>query len=374
MWVPRKLKSWASTHIYLSVKSSTNLADAELFLAGKEASKPSCKFYAVQNGRVPGIYTDWPSAQRQIIGWSKSRHKCFSTRTEAQNFLDEGFQTLLNKESNRTEIEDGHSTDLRQTEANGLLQKKLKNSALLVPSTTKDSKSNIGTAGFDFYEPGIGLPLDAEDGFDPNVILEANSGNVVFKTRIQKEATKLQAVRPVAESVLRVYTDGSSLRNGQTGSLAGIGVYFGPCDTRQVYPHLQPRVIWTSLNLSRNLSEPLIGPRQTNQRAELTAIVRTLDTVPKDRDVVIVSDSQYAINCATMWYINWRRNGWKTTAGKMVENRDLVENIVSRIEERDVLKVQTTFEWIKGHADLPGNVEADKLAVGGARKTANMST
>ena len=118
----------------------------------------------------------------------------------------------------------------------------------------------------------------------------------------------------------------------------------------------------------RNVSETLPGPRQTNQRAELTAIRRALELVPKNRDVSIITDSRYAIDCVTSWYINWRKNGWKTSAGKAVENKDLVENILAKIEERNSLKVQTLFEWIKGHTNQPGNVEADRLAVEGARK------
>lgn len=110
------------------------------------------------------------------------------------------------------------------------------------------------------------------------------------------------------------------------------------------------------------------GARQTNQRAELTAILRALEAIPRNRDVSIITDSRYAIDCVTNWYINWRKNGWKNSAGKTVENKDLVENILAKIEERDSLRVQTSFEWIKGHADHFGNVEADKLAVEGARK------
>lgn len=94
--------------------------------------------------------------------------------------------------------------------------------------------------------------------------------------------------------------------------------------------------------------------------------------VPKNRDVSIVTDSKYAIDCVTVWYVNWRRNGWKTSGGKAVENKDLVENILSKIEERRSLETQTAFEWIKGHAHHPGNVEADRLAVEGARKGASL--
>lgn len=70
----------------------------------------------------------------------------------------------------------------------------------------------------------------------------------------------------------------------------------------------------------------------------------------------------------TVWYINWRRNNWKTANNKPVENKDLVEAILVKIEERQELKVQTLFEWLKGHNKDPGNEAADRLAVEGARK------
>jgi len=96
--------------------------------------------------------------------------------------------------------------------------------------------------------------------------------------------------------------------------------------------------------------------------------MRALDTIPKDRDVTIVTDSRYSIDCLTTWCSNWRKNGWKTSTGKTVENRDLVENILGKMDERTSLGTRTIFEWIKGHANHPGNAEADKLAVAGAMK------
>ena len=83
------------------------------------------------------------------------------------------------------------------------------------------------------FEAGLGpLPPGAEDGFDPNVLLHSLTGNVVYKTQTQREATKLQPIPPGPEAMLRIYTDGSSLRNGQKGAFAGVGVYFGPEDRR----------------------------------------------------------------------------------------------------------------------------------------------
>lgn len=118
---------------------------------------------------------------------------------------------------------------------------------------------------------------------------------------------------------------------------------------------------------SRNVSEGLAGPRQTNQRAELTAVYRALDIAPRHREVCIFTDSAYSINCVTVWHANWRKNNWKTSTGRPVENKDLIEDILHKIEERNSLGVKTSFQWIKGHADDPGNVAADQLAVSGAR-------
>lgn len=116
------------------------------------------------------------------------------------------------------------------------------------------------------------------------------------------------------------------------------------------------------------MGESLRGARQTNQRAELTAVSRAIDLSPKDRHIEIRTDSKYSIDCVTHWFLNWRRNGWKTANGKAVENKDLVEAILGKIEHRHRLGAKTAFKWIKGHANEPGNVAADGLAVTAAYK------
>lgn len=83
---------------------------------------------------------------------------------------------------------------------------------------------------------------------------------------------------------------------------------------------------------------------------------------------MLVTDSKYAIECCTNWYVAWRKNGWKTATGKSVENKDLVENILGKVEERRSLGAETGWEWVKGHEGDSGNVEADRLAVQAARE------
>jgi len=135
------------------------------------------------------------------------------------------------------------------------------------------------------------------------------------------------------------------------------------------------------LTASRNVSEALSGARQTNQRAELTAVQRALELSPRDRPLTIYSDSSYAINCVTIWFQKWRKNDWKTASNKTVENKDLVEKILSLLEEREQIsnkygsgnggakgRARVEFVWVKGHKDDAGNNAADRLAVAGARE------
>lgn len=119
----------------------------------------------------------------------------------------------------------------------------------------------------------------------------------------------------------------------------------------------------------RNVSEPLEGEVQTNQRAELTAIYRALEIAPLPRDVSIYTDSNYSINCLTVWYKSWEKNNWQTSAKKQVMNKDLVQNILVKIRERQKAGSITKFNWIKGHSADPGNVAADGLAVSGAQRS-----
>jgi ribonuclease HI len=84
--------------------------------------------------------------------------------------------------------------------------------------------------------------------------------------------------------------------------------------------------------------------------------------------VLILTDSQYAIKCVTVWYQAWVKNNWITSVGRPVENRDLVEVIVGLMQDRRKQGADTRLEWVKGHEGDVGNEGADRLAVEGARR------
>lgn len=118
----------------------------------------------------------------------------------------------------------------------------------------------------------------------------------------------------------------------------------------------------------RNVQEPLKGDVQTNNRAELVAMARAIDHVPIDRDLHIISDSEYSKNCLTSWVAGWERNGWRNSKNKEVVNKDIIQPILARIREREKCKAQTLITWVKAHAVDEGNIAADALANQGMDK------
>jgi ribonuclease HI len=96
----------------------------------------------------------------------------------------------------------------------------------------------------------------------------------------------------------------------------------------------------------------------TNQRMEVTAVLRALDAL--DGPVHVVSDSTYVVNCFRQrWWEGWRRRGWRNSQGKPVANRDLWEQLLALAVD-DGRPV--TFGWVRGHSGDPMNELVDQLA------------
>ena len=95
----------------------------------------------------------------------------------------------------------------------------------------------------------------------------------------------------------------------------------------------------------------------TNNRMELTAVIRALGALTRPASVQIHTDSQYVQKGISQWIHNWKRNGWKTADKKPVKNADLWQEL-DRISQQH----RITWLWVKGHAGHPGNERADTLA------------
>ena len=95
----------------------------------------------------------------------------------------------------------------------------------------------------------------------------------------------------------------------------------------------------------------------TNNRMELTAVIRALQALKRPSAVQIHTDSQYVQKGISQWIHNWKRNGWRTADKKPVKNAELWQRL-DELAQTHELK----WLWVKGHAGHPGNERADQLA------------
>jgi ribonuclease HI len=97
--------------------------------------------------------------------------------------------------------------------------------------------------------------------------------------------------------------------------------------------------------------------KTTNNRMELMAAIRALESLTRAANVHLYTDSIYLRNGITKWLPSWKRNGWHTAARQPVKNADLWQRLEAAVKRHDV-----DWRWVKGHAGDPGNERADALA------------
>ena len=116
---------------------------------------------------------------------------------------------------------------------------------------------------------------------------------------------------------------------------------------------------WGALLSYGGQEKELFGGEEhsTNNRMELTAVIRALQTLKRPCQVRVYTDSKYVQKGISEWILNWKRRGWRTSGNEPVKNADLWQQL-------DQLAAQHQIEWlwVKGHAGHDGNERADALA------------
>ena len=95
----------------------------------------------------------------------------------------------------------------------------------------------------------------------------------------------------------------------------------------------------------------------TNNRMELTAVIRALEALKRRAVVTVHTDSEYVRRGITEWLPNWKARDWRTADRKPVKNRDLWERLDELAAGHDI-----DWRWVKGHSGVPGNERVDALA------------
>lgn len=95
----------------------------------------------------------------------------------------------------------------------------------------------------------------------------------------------------------------------------------------------------------------------TNNRMELTAVIRALEALKRRSRVRVHTDSQYVQQGISSWIHAWKKRGWRTADKKPVKNEDLWRRLDELAQQHEV-----EWLWVRGHAGHEGNERADALA------------
>ena len=141
------------------------------------------------------------------------------------------------------------------------------------------------------------------------------------------------------QDVVHVYTDGACSKNGKPDAKAGIGIYFDETDIR-------------------NISMRIKG-KQTNNTAELTAVIYALSLFSELDKAIIHTDSSYVIKCCGLYGERMQSEGWIQD----IPNKQLVKEIYMKKQSRPCIQIKHVRAHSK-NTDIhsKGNRMADKLA------------
>jgi len=97
----------------------------------------------------------------------------------------------------------------------------------------------------------------------------------------------------------------------------------------------------------------------TNNRMELTAVIKALEALNKPCKIILTTDSQYVKKGITEWISQWKQKRWMTSDKKPVKNKDLWQQLDEQVQSHDI-----QWHWVKAHNGHVENEIADRLATG----------
>jgi ribonuclease HI len=116
---------------------------------------------------------------------------------------------------------------------------------------------------------------------------------------------------------------------------------------------------WAALLSYEGRDKELAGAEvlTTNNRMELTAVIRALESLKRPVRARLFTDSEYVRRGITEWLPSWKARGWLTADRKPVKNQDLWVEL-----EKLAAAHQVEWHWVRGHSGVPGNERVDRLA------------
>ncbi|MHB1144817.1 MAG: ribonuclease HI [Thiobacillus sp.] len=116
---------------------------------------------------------------------------------------------------------------------------------------------------------------------------------------------------------------------------------------------------WGALLVTGGHRKEISGgePDTTNNRMEMTAVIRALESLKRPSTVEVHTDSQYVQKGISEWMPGWKRRNWRTASGHPVKNQDLWLQLDALAQLHRI-----EWKWVRGHSGHPENERADQLA------------
>jgi ribonuclease HI len=122
---------------------------------------------------------------------------------------------------------------------------------------------------------------------------------------------------------------------------------------------------WGAVLIYKDRNKKICGgeAHTTNNRMELTAAIKAIESIKEPCKIDIYTDSTYVKDGITKWIHNWKKKNWKNANRKDVKNRDLWQELDQLLHMHNI-----GWHWVKGHSGDKYNDLADELAVRGRMK------
>jgi ribonuclease HI len=285
-------------------------------------------FYAVKNGHKKGLLTTKEALDKSIKDFSSPEYKEFKTMVEAMMYLS-------NKQATKTK-------EL-------FIQPEYINEQTTQPKKIKDDFSKTKKEVFYAVRNGrkSGLYRTWDDcleqirGF-PNNQFKKFTSEREAKNYVLNELIDVDYDNNYDDTVLNVYTDGASYHNGKEDAQASYGVFFGENDPRN------------ESGLVDSMYE-----NASNNRGELTGILRAIELITPEEEAVIHTDSMYGIKCVSEYGMEMKKKKYP----KEIPNIDIIKKIRELLDNKGNIR----FHHLNSHTNKTdkhsiGNDMADKLA------------
>jgi len=285
----------------------------------KEQGITELKIYTDSNFLI-SCMTEW-LPKWKTTGWKGSNGKEVLNREELEQLDAEttGITVTYEHVPGHQGVEGNEAADKL---ANDGARKKLDDDESSSSATDKSGKGSSGNAADKKVEKKAEKPVKED----------------------KKSAAKSSATPTASADAVTVYTSGSCFNIGKE-QRGGVGVYWGPDDPN-------------------NLSERLTGP-QTKNRTDIMAALRAVEQAKERglKELQIHTDNIFLFNSMMKWVPKWRTNGWQTSTGNEVQNKEELEQL-----DTATTGITVTYVHVTAESGGEGKEAASKLSKEGAKK------